>query len=95
MTEQHPTTQAPPKKKRRIFLWFFLAVQALFVVWIVAGASTGAGTPADCEGLSRELCNDASDVGTGIGVILIVVVWMVVDFFLAVIYGIYRLASRR
>lgn len=67
-------------------------MQVLFVVWIVAGASSGSG-PEDCEGLGRELCNDASDVRTGIGVVLIVVMWLVVDFFLAVIYGVYRLAK--
>lgn len=84
----------PPRRKRRIFLWVFLAVQLLFVVWIVAGASTGAGTPADCTGLDVETCNAAADVGTGIGVALVVGLWLVVDFLLAVIYGVYRLAKR-
>lgn len=84
-----------PKKKRRVFLWFFLAVQVLFIIWIVGGASTGAGTPEDCGTLSEEACNAASDIGTSIGVALIVGVWVVVDFLLAVIYGVYRLATRR
>lgn len=40
--------QAPgigqPRKKRRIFLWVFLAIQAIFVTWIIAGlASKGSG----------------------------------------------------
>lgn len=78
MTEATPTTtpdaEGPaPRKKRRIFLWFFLAVQALFIFWITAGASTASGTPEDCGDLSAEMCNDASDVGTGIGVFLIIV----------------------
>ena len=85
---------AEPKKKRRVFLWFFLAVQILFVIWIVAGASTGAGTPEDCGSLSDETCNAASDVGTSIGVALVVVTWVVVDFLLALVYGVYRLAKR-
>jgi uncharacterized membrane protein len=84
-----------PRKKRRVFLWFFLAVQVLFIIWIIGGASTGAGTPEDCTGLSEETCNAASDIGTSIGVALIIGVWIVVDFLLAVIYGVYRLASRR
>jgi len=83
-----------PKKKRRIFLWVFLAVQALFIVWIFGGASAGAGQPTDCGSLSQEACNTASDVGTGIGVLLLIMVWAIVDFFLAVIYGVYRLAKR-
>jgi len=98
MAEQYPSQQhehPPAKKKRRIFLWVFLAVQLLFLVWIIAGITSAGGDPTDCGTLSTEACNDAESVGTGIGVVLIVVIWMVVDFFLAVIYGIYRLASRK
>jgi hypothetical protein len=33
-----------PRKKRRIFLWIFLAIQAVFLIWIVTGlASKGSG----------------------------------------------------
>ena len=32
---------APPRKKRRVFLWVFLAIQVLFIVWIIAGAASG------------------------------------------------------
>lgn len=90
----HATTVAPDKKKRRIFLWFFLAVQALFIIWIIAGISGAGGDPSDCGSLSKETCNDAEAVGTGIGVALVIGLWMVVDFLLAVGYGIYRLAKR-
>jgi uncharacterized membrane protein len=89
------TRETEPRKRRRVFLWFFLAVQVLFIIWIIAGASTGAGTPEDCTGLSEEACNTASDIGTSIGVALVVGIWLVVDFLLAVIYGVYRLATRR
>jgi hypothetical protein len=86
---------APPvKKKRRIFLWFFLAVQALFLIWVIGGASTGVGQPKDCGSLSAETCNAASDFGTGVGVFMVVIIWVIVDFLLAVIYGIYRLSRR-
>jgi len=92
---QSEARSTPPKKKRRVFLWVFLVIQVLFIIWIIGGASTGAGTPEDCEGLSEEACNAASDIGTTIGVALIIGVWVVVDFLLAVIYGVYRLATRR
>ena len=92
------TTQPPPpavpKKKKRVFLWVFLAVQVLFIIWIIGGVSSSGGDATDCGSLSQQACNDAQDVGTGIGVALIVVLWMVVDFFLAIIYGVYRLAKR-
>ncbi len=80
-------------KKHRIFLWVFLAVQVLFIVWIIAGASSGTDT-SNCGSLDAATCKSASQVGTGIGVVLIILVWAVVDFFMAVIYGIYRLAKR-
>ena len=35
-----------PRKRRRVFLWVFLGVQALFLIWIIAGiASKPGGTP--------------------------------------------------
>ncbi len=86
---------SPAKKKRRVFLCgFFLAAQVLFVVWTIAGAASGNGTPTDCGGLSAKTCNDAADVGTGIGVVLIVILWMVVDVLMAMIYRVDRLAER-
>jgi hypothetical protein len=50
---------------------------------------------ADCDQHYAVALNDAGDVGKGIGVVVIVVIWMVVDFFTGLGYGIYRLASRR
>jgi len=37
-----PQYGAPPPKrrKRRIFLWVFLAIQVLFIIWIVTGIAT-------------------------------------------------------
>lgn len=101
MTESYPaqpTTAAvpeKPKKKRRIFLWVFLAVQVLFIIWIIAGLSGASGDAADCGSLSQADCNAAEDIGTGIGVALVVGFWLAVDFLMAVTYGVYRLASRR
>ena len=92
--EAASTAAKAPKKKRHIFLWVFLAVHALFVVWIFSAIGSAGGVPEDCGSLSAKACNDASDVGTWIGVVLIVVIWVVVDFLLAVIYGVYRLAKR-
>lgn len=90
----HGTPAPTPKKKRRVFFWFFLAVQVLFIVWIIAGISGGSGTPDDCGSLDVDTCNDAEDIGTGIGVFLVFIFWVIVDFLLAVTYGIYRLAKR-
>lgn len=88
-------TPAPVKRRRRVFMWTFLAVQALFVVWIVAGLASAGSDPSTCGTLSAKACSDAAAVGTGIGVMLIVGLWVAVDFILAVSYGIYRLATRK
>ncbi len=87
---------APAKKKRRIFLWVFLAVQLLFIVWIISGLTTANDpvTAADCGSLDLETCRQAGNVGTGIGIALIFGLWLFVDLLLGVIYGIYRLAKR-
>ena len=94
----HPAPEVKPKKKKRIFLWVFLLVQAIFIYWIVAGTAS-ADLP-DCTALTGSAYDDcnleatAGGIGTGIGVMLVVGVWMVVDFLLAVGYGVYRLAKR-
>lgn len=87
-----------PKKRRRVFLWLFLAVQLLFLIWVITGASTASGTPEDCRSLTGDdlkLCEDASEVGTTIGVGLIIGLWAAVDVILGFTYVVYRLASRR
>lgn len=113
-----PAYRAPaPRRKRRVFLWVFLAVQALFLIWIIAGIASHPAGPtaaqqaaqqcadngwyplfksqADCDQHYAVALNDATNVGKGIGVVVIVVIWMVIDFFLGLGYGIYRLVSRR
>ena len=78
------TTHPEPRKHRRIFMWVFLAIQAFFVYWVIAGISTGAGNTTDAE-----------NVGTGIGVALVIGLWFFVDLFLGIAYGVYRLAAHR
>jgi hypothetical protein len=98
-----------PWKRRRIFLWFFLALQVLFIVWLIAGtASTGGGinasVVAQCHhqaagmGMSQAQCvsflGGAAKTGTALGAAVVVIVWVVVDFLVGLSYGIYRLARR-
>ena len=116
---QYGQSYAAPRRKRRVFLWVFLAIQALFLIWIITGVAgtSHSGTDAhaqavtwcadsthwqyiyksqaDCVTHYGNALNGASDVGKSLGVGLIVVFWVVADFFLGLGYGIYRLASRR
>lgn len=94
----HHEPRPAPKKRRRVFLWIFLAVQVLFLVWVITGAASGSGTPEDCRGLTGDdlrLCEDAGDAGTVIGVGLVIGLWAAVDVILGFTYVVYRLASRR
>lgn len=84
MTDALAPPPSPAKKKHRVFLWFFLAVQALFVLWLIVGLST-ANTGGDA----------AKEAGTAIGAALVFGLWVGVDFILGLTYGIYRLATRK
>lgn len=54
---QHPAApwaSAPPRKRRRVFIWVFLAIQAIFLIWIIAGAAStsNSGTQAHNQAVS-------------------------------------------
>lgn len=98
-----------PYKRRRVFLWFFLAVQAIFLIWLITGLHSNAtginpSVVAQCHhqaagmNMTQAQCvsflGGAAKTGTALGAATIVLVWVVVDFLLALVYGIYRLARR-
>ena len=71
----------------RIFTYIILIVNLLFLVWIIAGASSDNDTSKkNCGGLSTKTCNDAQNVGKGIGVTLIIILWVLVDIILLVLW---------
>jgi hypothetical protein len=54
-------TEPQPRKRRRVFMWTFLAVQALFAIWLVTGIVSAAhGVPADAHAQAVTYC-----AGTG------------------------------
>ena len=71
------------RKKLRLFMWFMLAVQAVFALWIIAGLQSS-----DCAG------DAACEVGTGLGVTIILITWFGGNAFLLVGYGLFKLARR-
>jgi hypothetical protein len=92
---------AAPRKRRRIFLWIFLGIQALFLIWLITGIVSAAhGIPSYCHTGSNSQyigvkgCTEASQTGAAIGAAFIVVLWAVVDIILGISYGVYRLATR-
>jgi hypothetical protein len=98
MTTVEPQTEQPPpvKKRKRVFMWVFLAIQVLFLIWVIAGAASGHHvSAADCAGLDTQTCQSAADAGTTIGVGLVIAFWAVVDVILGVTYAVVRLARRQ
>lgn len=91
MSEKVVLEEEQPKKKHHVFLWFFAAVQVLFVYMLVSGL-VGAGQ--DSAGLTGSEADGAA-VGTSIGVALLVFGWFVVDGLLSMVYGVYKLATHK
>lgn len=83
-----PRPQPQPRKKRRVFMWVILAVNALFLVWFISGLTSGE----TCTGKTGDALTtcQAGQVGTGIGVFLILFIWALVDVILGVIYMVTR-----
>lgn len=79
-----------PKKRRHIFRWVFLAIQVLFLVWIIAGTAGNSDNCAGQVGDALDACEAGTAVGTGIGVALIIGLWVAVDIILGITYLIVR-----
>jgi hypothetical protein len=82
--------QRAPKRKKRIFMWVFLAIQALFIIWIITGISNVSNNCVGRVGDALTLCQNATNAGAGIGVFFIVFFWVMVDVILGVTYLITR-----
>jgi hypothetical protein len=78
--------------KWRPFSWVILVINILFLVWIIAGIASS--SPSDCGSLTAKQCSDATAVGTGIGVALIIVFWAFVDVILGVVWLVTRPRSK-
>lgn len=91
-----PLEQAPAPRKRRVFPWVFLAIQVLFLAWVIAGAAGGHSTAAGCHDpyLTHQECASAAEAGTAIGAGIVIAFWVAADVILGASYGIWRLARR-
>ncbi len=69
----------------RKMTWVVLIWNILMVIWIVTGIAT-APNGSNCADLTQQSCQAATDVGTGIGVILIVIIWALVDIILGIVW---------
>jgi hypothetical protein len=84
---------APPRKRKRkvrVFTWIILAINVLFLIWVIAGAASGSGHASNCGSLDQQTCDDAAHTGTAIGVAIIIVLWAAVDLILGIIWLVTR-----
>lgn len=81
--------QQQPHRKGRFFRWFVLAVNVAFLVWL----ATTLEPSGDCAGLTGDAltsCTTGEAVGSGLGMIVIVFLWALVDVILGVVYLVVR-----
>jgi len=71
----------------KIFQWFFAIVQLVFMCLLFAGcANVEAQRSTYCPYGSYQSCQDAYNVGAGVGFFMILFAWAVVDVILGVIW---------
>jgi hypothetical protein len=52
---------AKSKKKRRVFLWVFLAVQALFLIWLITGIARTSNSGATAHSQAIQFCSSKAN----------------------------------
>jgi hypothetical protein len=93
-SQQNAPPSRPDKARRhwlpqwRVFTWIILAFNLIMLIWVITGASTGKS----CKGLTGDALTNcqAGNVGTGIGVGLIILLWALGDVILGVVWLITR-----
>lgn len=73
-------------KSWRKLTWFILAVNALFLFWIVSGIASTGKSCAGQVGDSLSSCQAGTAIGASIGVGIIVFFWAIIDLILLVIF---------
>jgi hypothetical protein len=76
----------------RPLTWVILAVQVLFVIWIIAGVNDASNScPKDQY---SDACQAGAAIGTGIGIGLIIFLWALIDVILGVIWVVTNKSKR-
>jgi hypothetical protein len=79
----------------RIFSYLIIAVNILFLVLIIVAISGSSGHATNCGTLDQQTCDDAKNVGTTLGVGLVVGFWAAVDVILGIIWLVTRSSKRQ
>ncbi|MGW6263625.1 hypothetical protein [Streptomyces sp. NPDC055085] len=93
---EHPPLAAgadafPLQQKKHWFLWWFVAVQGAFAIWLIIEIrSRLAGRPVGCGELGDGSCREFQDAKTVISLGLVILIWAAVD----VVLGSYAVICR-
>jgi hypothetical protein len=74
----------------RKMTWAVLVFNVLMLVWIIAGAASTHNTPNCVHQLGSKLCTDATETGAGIGIAILIVLWVLGDAILGVLWLVTR-----
>lgn len=78
----------------RIFSYIILAINVLFLVLIIVAVAGSSGHATDCGTLDQDTCDAAKNVGTTIGVGIVVGFWVAADVILGILWLVTK-GSRR
>jgi hypothetical protein len=76
-------------RKWRKMTWTLLVFNGLMLIWAISAGASASGTSTECLNdtvLGAETCNDAQDIGAGIAVVMIGVLWFVGFIVLSLIW---------
>lgn len=90
-----PSPPAERRRRPRIFVWVFAAVQAVFIGWIIYTLTRDVSAGCDPEYISQANCDAVTSFGRFLGTMVILGIWAMVTIILGVGYLVFRQASRR
>jgi hypothetical protein len=92
-SQQPPPGWVPPsqqpRRRRPVFMWVILAINALFLVWLISAL----GGESTCEGMTGDelsACQTGEGIGKGLVFFVILLLWALVDVILGVIFLVTR-----
>jgi hypothetical protein len=81
--------QGQPRKRRRVFMWVILGINALFLIAVIAVL----GMESSCQGMTGDelsACQAGEGIGKGAVFLFLLFVWALVDIVLGVIFLVTR-----
>jgi hypothetical protein len=81
--------QPRPRKRRRVFMWVILGINALFLIAVIATLNISSG----CQGMTGDelsACQAGEGIGKGAVFLFLLFVWALVDIVLGVIFMVTR-----